>query len=383
MIHVVIDTSIYRSDPKRVKPAFRALARLLRGKKVQLHIPYYVKKEFLSQQVTTIVGAITSIHNTANDILRAIRHSRVGSYAEQVKSEATTVLQDAAKCVEEEFEGWLTEHYAVEHSIKPDHAQRVTADYFKGAPPFKSAKNRLDFPDSFIWQTILDLAKDMMKLYVIANDGALYDAAAKDSRMIAFKTLDEFVQQPECQSALGALTDETVKINIERAKATISMHQQSLEDMIENGIIGALDDMTVHHSSIPDDNHEGLIYLVDAPLELSFDFNKIEYYGANELGVPFEAYVECTLNYAIFKADYYVLPDERAKQISITDRNEHYFDADEDYVVRTNGTLTLKLNLEQLETVDITDYDIAYMIEDAVYNVEVEDVSVASHYEKD
>jgi rRNA-processing protein FCF1 len=69
MIQVVLDTSIYRMDPKRNKAAFRAFTRLCTASKVQLHIPYFVKHEFLSQQRSALENALTAIQTTQRQLL--------------------------------------------------------------------------------------------------------------------------------------------------------------------------------------------------------------------------------------------------------------------------------------------------------------------------
>jgi hypothetical protein len=179
MQHVVVDTSIYRSDPKRSKAAFRALARLARARKIQIHVPYYIKKEFLTQQYSQLTGAIEGIQGHANAILRKTGHRKFEKYAKTTERDASTLIKKAITWADEEFNEWLKECHAIEHRVKPEHGLRVTDDYFSGAPPFTSAKHRNDIPDSFIWQTILDLERKHTPLYVIANDGALCQSASK------------------------------------------------------------------------------------------------------------------------------------------------------------------------------------------------------------
>ncbi len=201
-------------------------------------------------------------------------------------------------------------------------------------------KNRNDIPDSYLWQTILDLAKKYKPLQVEANDGSVYDAAAGVQGIVAYKKLSEFIDTPECRAALEALADEAVAENIERAgELSPRTAQEQLEIFVGMAIIGELDGKTVTDHRIPDDNNEGMIYMTNA---------------ASEIGIPFEAIIECTLNYAIFKADYYGLDEDKMAKISIDERNEHYFDADEDYRIKATGTLLIKLDTEKLRDEEIT-----------------------------
>ena len=143
---------------------------------------------------------------------------------------------------------------AIAGKIKPEHAVRVVADYFEGAPPFSSAKHRNDIPDSFIWQTILDVAGTKKRVYVIAQDGELFKAAKKLSNATGYTSLDEFVESGDFQKAIEELTTETMARNIARAKRIFPKNESSLEALVQSDIVEALAGRKVRDSSIPDDN---------------------------------------------------------------------------------------------------------------------------------
>jgi hypothetical protein len=379
MLHVVVDTSIYRADPKRKKTAFRALTRLGRGHKIQLHIPHYVKREFLSQQCAAIAEAINAIERGAGDILRKSDQKKLEAYGRKTSKNARELLKDAEALANEEFSQWVRDTHAIEHPIDPAHAQRVTDDYFSGAPPFTSAKHRQDLPDSFIWQTALDLSRKHSPLHVIAADGAIYDSASQNNRMTPHKTLESFIQTPVCQTALKELMDKFVATNVERVKAELHRAHAGLAHMVERDIVNALHGRTVYDSRIPDDNNEAMILSVGAPGNLTFDFLGVEYYGASELGVPFTTAVECMLSYAIFKADYVTMSEQKTKHISIGELNDHYFDAEEDYTVDVSGILSLTLDIERLQDDDLTDNDIDDLINDADDEVEILETEISGY----
>jgi hypothetical protein len=149
--------------------------------------------------------------------------------------------------------------------------------------------------------------------------------------------------------------------------------KQQLEHAVNNKIDSALYGKTVTDPSILDDNNEGMVYMINEPSKVDFDFEKVEYYGESEMGVPFDGVTECTLNYAIFRGDYFVMDEERLAHISLGDRNEHYFDADEEYPIRATGTLQITLDQEKLRNDEITDEEIEELCDDAEYNLEVDD----------
>ena len=267
--------------------------------------------------------------------------------------------------------------HAIEHNVKPDHGKRVADDYFGGAPPFSSVKHRPDIPDSFIWQTVRDLAKEHGTLHVVVADGALLKAASDNKNMAAHESLEAFIETPHCQTMLKELAKEAVTANVGRVSDLLAREKSGLARMVETDIVNALHGRTVYDDSIPDDNNEGMIFSVYSPHELTFDFANLEYYGAGDIGIPFEALVECELNYAIFKADYFVLSDERTKTISIGERNEHYFDADEDYVIKAEGILSLQLDTKRLENEDIEDSEMKELIGAADHDVEITETAVS------
>jgi hypothetical protein len=376
MQHAVIDTSIFHRDRKRNKAAFRALERLLRGHMVQLHLPFWVKQEFLSQQVADLTERRERISTDTNAILRLSDDKGLAAFAQSTLKNTKEYQTDVAVLATAEFEGWLRATNSIEHDVAPTHGQRVTDAYFAGTPPFTKAKQREDLPDNFIWQTILDLTESYGKLHVIANDGALYKAAKDCRNIIAYKTLEDFIQTQECQQALKGLSDQAVAANVDRASELLRATSANLKGVFVSDLPSALDGKDVHSRRIPDDNNEGVIIEVGEPEDVTFDFDAVEYYGASELGVPFETSVECTLNYAIFIADYYTLSDDEQARISISERNEHYFDADEEYTVKVSGTLSIKIDARELEREDLQDEDLTELIADAEYTIEIVEVII-------
>jgi ElaB/YqjD/DUF883 family membrane-anchored ribosome-binding protein len=320
---------------------------------------------------------LKDIRNLAQELRSVTLDEAISGFAEDTKESAYELRGKAGDLLKQEWEQWLTDVGADECPIDPSHGTRVMEDYFAGKPPFKAVKNRNDIPDGFILQTIVDLAKRYQPLHVVANDGAMRAAAAGINGVIAHDKLAAFIDTQECRAALEALAEEAVAENVQRAGSLLSRAMRQLKDAVGSEITTELDGKTVTDASIPDDNNEGMIYMMNDPNEVRFDFEKVEYYGDSEIGVPFEAITECTLNYAIYKADYYVLDEEKQAQISIGERNDHYYDADEDYPIKATGTLQIKLDAEKLRNEEITDDEIVELFDDAEYTVTVDELEVA------
>jgi PIN domain len=377
LIHVVIDTSIYRSDPKREKAAFRALTRLCWSRLVQLHLPHYVKREFLSQQQSAMNEALNQIRTAAKAITRNSQHDELVKYVTSVIKEAEGVGGRSQAWVTDEFEKWVRGVEAIEYPLAADHAQRVTDQYFAGDPPFRSMKKRDDIPDSFIWQTIVDLSEKYKPLHVIAQDGGVLSAAQKSEGMIGHNKIDDFINLPECQDTLRALMrDENVRNNLTRSTVILREQTKLLEGMVNKDIEKALEGRVVRSHLIPSDDQEAIILVVDDNGEISFDFGRVEFFGSAEVGIQFLMNLNCTLNFRILKSELENLSRSRMRNIVTEDLSRSYLAAVEDYPIAVSGLLSVQLGPESLETISLDDVQIAQVIKDAKSSVEVEDVTV-------
>jgi hypothetical protein len=347
------------------------------GKKAQLHVPYFVKHEFITQREEEIRKQIKAIRRAIHEISESTAHEELEAFVKNTQKETTTIKENLLDYPTEEFSTWLDNCHAIVHPIASEHGERVAEDYFKGTPPFKNVKNRADIPDSFVWHMVVDLVQKHKPLHVVANDNALYSAAKATENMIAYKTLEEFSNSPQCQDALKELTNEILAKNLERVQALLPKREKDLIEMVESDIVNALNGQTINDSSIPDDNNEGLILMIGSPEDVTFDFEGLEYYGETEFGIPFTTVVDCELNYAIFKSDYFVLDEERTKNMSISERNEHYFDVDEEYPIAVEGVLSIAIDGKPLENEDIDDDEIVDLLTDSSHDVEINEMSVA------
>ena len=377
MIHIVLDTNIFSANRRRDSGPFRALVRLCKSGKVKLHMPYIVKHEFLSQQKQQTQKLMNETWSAASQLTGITSDPTIHKFANNTKTDAENLKDKAVDLVQKEWEKWLKEIGTAEYAIDSSHGERVMSDYFAGGRPFKAAKNRNDIPDSFAWHSICDLSKKYQPLHVVTNDSSMYETAATVKEIVPYKSLAAFIETLDCQKALGEIAEEVVAKNVRRAGALLPNLVPRLQAAVSDEIVSALDSETVNDSSIPDDNHQGMIFTVDEPSELNFDFGKIEYYGDSEIGVPFVAVTECELNYAIYKGDYYGLDDRKRKRISIGERNEHYYDADEVYPIRVYATLQIKLDTEELRNEKLKRDELEELFDDAYYTINVGLLEVA------
>lgn len=245
--------------------------------------------------------------------------------------------------------------------------------------PFRSQKNREDFPDAFIWETILEiLDKEKGPIHVVATDGGLYKTAAKTDGIIAHKTLKDFIDSPQCQASLTALKKHVVRTNLKRVTGSLADVFGKLELQFAANIGEELDGKDVFSNKIPNDTGDGRVFGVYETYEdLEFDFDNVEYYGEGEISIPFCAKIpDCTVTYAIQKGEYHMLDHSKQKRISVDDLTEHYYDAEEEFTVTVMGTLLVKLDLKKLSKDELHQKDLGVLFDSAEYRLAIDDVEI-------
>jgi len=376
MLHVVLDTSIYTGNAKRDSSPFRALVRLAQAGVVQIHIPEVVRREFTGQQREKIEVPLKEMIATLKKLRRTNGGDEFGTFANDTINAARVKAAGAKDASEAEFGRWLNSVKAIDHRISLEEAQGALDGYFSGEPPYKSIKNRQDIPDAFIWLAISNLAKQHESLHFVVADNTLRAAADACENIFTYPTLDEFIQDPECQDALTEISaNENRSANRERLLGRLPKIEKGLSEQLESLMVGVLDGKDVQHPSIPDDNNEGMVIGVGEVSDVTFNFDSTEYYGEDDIGIPFDALAECTLNYAIFKADYYSLDEDKMDRMSIDERNRHYYDVDEDYSLRVSGVLTLKIDGDMLED-ELDDSELDDVILQSDSDIDIQEIAV-------
>lgn len=374
MMHVVADTTVYRADSRREKAAFRALSRLACAGHLMLHIPEIVRREFISQErdqySTNVQALLTEFHHLA-------KRSLPGAVAEFVAGsirELASLSADLGNFSEAEFGKWAEQLSATIHPIVESHGARVVEAYFAGTPPFRDPKRRDDFPDAFLWQAVLDLAASHTPLFVISSDKGILKAARGTHDVIPFASLEEFVASEPFQAVLKAHFAST---NFKALVTLLPQHLDLISSAIANELVDKLAGQAVRSDQIPDDNSEAMISMVGEPVNLDLEISAAVDHGGALFVVPFSLETECLLDYAIFKADFYALPEDKADSIGTTDLNNHYYSAQENYQIRVRGLLSIEVDAEILKGSDLTEDDLSGILEDATISIDsIEDIEV-------
>jgi hypothetical protein len=235
-------------------------------------------------------------------------------------------------------------------TVQPHHANLVVNSYFDGSPPFKQIKNREDFPDAFIFESVKDLKAQLGEtvLHFVVADNVLREALSQINGVVMHKDLNEFVQCQEVeilarQSDVEKLWNEVYK--------TILPNLPSLEEIFRDSIRAMSVELTykqVTHQNIPEDNQEAVISAIYEPEKVSFDWENTKNYGAGLITIPFEFETISEIEFNIYRADAFTINARIWIEYKDIETN-HYFDAGGEVKVAVRGTTSVQFENKKFE----------------------------------
>lgn len=357
---IIIDTNIYHKDQARSKLPFLALSRLCKAGVVQLHIPYIVEREFQTHLVACAKDKLEATKKGLEYLMQyEINVERLNSIKvllENLLTQENAIIGN----VKTSFITWLDSVGAVRHSVSESNARAAFEAYFLGTSPLSSPKIRADIPDAFIFQTIVELSKVSAQLFVISADGKIAQASKALEGVSVLKSLDSFIKSDSIQAEILHLD---VVENLPIIRAELRTYEAENNEFFyvllyeaNEKIIGR----TVHSHSIPDDNHEATIQGYCDPENIKLDLNNLSNFGGGEFGLPYSYTSTVTLIYYIYKSDYYALRDDVS--LSVTDHNDHYFEAEEEREVTVRGMLKImildgnvQISIDSVDSVELSE----------------------------
>lgn len=372
MIDVVIDTSIYRTDPKREKAAFRVLTKLATNGFVQVHIPHLIEREFSTQQI----ALLDTTFGDSKKFLSSIRKKVSESLTNEVHSieKAIEALRENAEAeISTSLSNWAAEISAEIHPTQPHHGDLVLTAYFSGGDPFSQPKERKDFPDAFIYQTIRDLVRQKEAIHVVSADENLRNSCAKLKGVKTYDALDEFLKSAPCVEAAHHL-DHLEKLNL--FSLHIGAYAADFTAHINRFLLNYLPYKSFEDTHFKSDDNCGAVEMMDEPEDIEIDEGKIEILGVDTLLVPFSCHLGALVYYPIFAADYWAMADNETLGISVShDENssDHYLEANEEVTLEIRGTFSISFEFEQGEKITNPETDFASYLADA--EVTLEDVN--------
>jgi hypothetical protein len=289
-----------------------------------------------------------------------VRRGLTPALSEVIKSISTSIeanIQPVLDDVEAEIVVWAESIGAERHPITAEQANSAMEAYFKGESPLTVPKDRKDIPDSFIFQTILTIAQQGLPLRVIAEDGKINKSSSNVANTVAYKSLQGFIESAEIQTEileldvvdnLAAIASELRKYEEDSGEFAAEVYSHAGKKIMWR---------TLHSQSIPDDNHQAAISGYNDPEDIEFDFKSLSYFGSGAFGLPFSFKMNVEGLFYVFKGDYFALEEE--KMPSITDHNDHYFQATNEFEVLVSGLMAVNIDpqfFQAEEEQDIEDY---------------------------
>ena len=319
MIHVVLDTSIYRRNPRLDSKEFTLLQGISSTEQVTLHVPFVVEREFATQLEHDQRRRLDTAFRAISKALAFDPHGPHSAHlAEQFE-----VLQAALSGLVHEraaaFIHWLEDACAVRHPLTLEQASNALDAYFSGAPPLKEPKVRKDIPDSFVFQKLLELHQTHgSQLRVVVADQSLADAV-RDAGIPVWATLREFLTSPDVQSLVA---EQVIATN----QPAVDNHVLALAEKSTEIIAKALEQALLSdEATIQYGNHfpgeSGQIYLSGIAIPHDVHIGDVEYIGGTVFLANIAASVELMYEYPLPTHDALALD---ATKFSVSPLNDHY-----------------------------------------------------------
>lgn len=365
---VILDTNIYRSNPRRDNLPFSALSRLCKADVVQLFVPYIVLREFQTQQSIQCKKHLAAVISSARSLgSHPGTPEDLGPQLTQLVDQLTARDAEIVSGTEQYFLSWIEDNKAAVVELSAGQAQAAMEAYFVGGAPLKEPKVRNDIPDSLIYQAVRELASS--PLTFICEDEKLRSACAAIAGVTTFSSLVEYIESASVQEEIkeldviqkiGPIVDAMQKFEDETSEFTSTVRRQLGEALMWKKI---------ESRSIPDDNHEATISGYSEPEDIDLDFDEAAYFGGGEFGIPFTATLQVEGTYYLFKGDVY-RAEERS--VSLSDHNDHYYEAEESFQVVVEGLVKVHCNRDAIDPDEI-DVAIAEVAIDSLGTVQLVD----------
>lgn len=356
MIRVVIDTNSLPRNPSSPSAAHKRTISLIEEGVLQVLMPHVVAEEWRTQQLEHLRKQLQKAGEALKDILGS-GHMEGHNGQAALNAAATAIVQtapDIDAISHQALQRLLDDLQTQIIPMANEHGARVTAAYFKGSPPFSSAKSRKDFPDALIFEAIADLTgtDPARHLVVVTADQNFAKHLSTLPGCTCVATLEALVESdPVKQLAGGIALEAKWRQAMPAIVAAVRDHEDDLfTSSFVNSFVNKLASLTAKHPSIPSDNNDAIVSMVDDPENIEIDWNNVEDYGPGLLRVPFTCTSEVLLDFLIYHADAFHQPDCIKVQLADYEATP-FFDAQAYATAEVAGFIAIELH-DWLEEID-------------------------------
>ncbi|MBW2740174.1 MAG: DUF4935 domain-containing protein [Deltaproteobacteria bacterium] len=348
MIHLVLDSSIFRQKPRLDSLEFKSIAYLAQKNNIRLHVPYFVEGEFVSflenKQEERIDRAIKHLEAASKYKNTGPATINILELLENVKSTKKEIIIERSRS----FIDWLSEINAERYPLNEQETQKALDAYFYGKLPLKEPKVRKDIPDSFIFQTILSLKEEYkVDLYAVIHDNSLREACEK-SGLKCFDDLSKFIELNFIQELLKQKLIDDNKVRVFKYIIELTNSKdESILDAVESLLLSD-EYRIISGGNVPGESDE--IYVSGADRPHSIEYEEVEYFGGSLFIVYFWSLVELTYEFPAFHYDTYDL-DRDKYYIGYIDKNFMQIETTDEF--RFTGRVELDFDVELADIHDI------------------------------
>ena len=372
MIHVVLDTNIYRSNPNRDNLHFKALEKLAKADLLCLHIPYIVLREFQTQQrgiySKDLAKTVSGLSGLSRKLLDKNIAEKLSAAKLEIEDESENILSNA----ENQITNWAKNIGAQIQPLCLDQANLALEAYFQGKPPLKSAKNRGDIPDSFIVQSIYKLHSDVGKIHAVAGDDKIREALSKEESISTYKSLSDFIESELIQNELQEVDLIDSVGAIVTAIQEFEDKSSEIQCFLSSNIGKFIDWETFSELSTSDDNNEATISSYGETKDIKLNFTGSGYYGNGQFGIPFKLKIPVVVTYHIFKSDYHSMDPEIEHVPWISAHNDHYYETEACFELCISGLVSITIDRFNINLNDLSES----VVEDGFKISETMDIEV-------
>ncbi|MDP8207677.1 MAG: PIN domain-containing protein [Candidatus Electryonea clarkiae] len=346
MIHVILDSTIFRQDPKRKSAPFQMLVKLGIAHQLVLHIPYYVKYEFLTNRQEEYSKSLRAIATNLNNLTRQPLSNKLKDELEGQKLVFNSLTPEILEWVEHDFDSWCDEIGAMIRPIENHHGLKMSEMYFTGKAPFRKQKFREDFPDAFIYLNAIELANTLDTLVFVTNDSQLQKAFKGISNISFFDNLEDFIRSETIASVLEKFDAE---INLDSIINTIKRNKYQIKDIASEKLYIALFGYGITDPLIKSDNHQAMLFSYTIPSDINLDFKYIEHMGGVVFIIPFDFQMDAKVHYKSTESPLYSDTPDFNDMIEIAEfRNRLYRAIEEELPLEITGHIVVSIDLERI-----------------------------------
>ena len=340
IINIFMDTNILPREPSKFDNVLlKRLCTLSESKILQIYLSEVVGLEWKTQLKEKMEEDVKTAIAASHQLKKNSWFNELdGSYAlNEADNYLKKVLPEIQNIVERKVGATLKDMSANIVPIKEHHGCNVINDYFNGNPPFKDAKSREDFPDSFIYQCVKDLvSKKDFEIQCITADKNLESALLTLTGVSVHKSIYDFLQSKTTEEITKKLKVELRwRKTFANLKPTLPKLKGSIKKMLETKLVDEVTHKYVEHPEIPSDDNEALIDGIYEIIDLAIEWNGIKNIGPQIITVPFSITCDADLEFPVYHMNAYNVPD--GVHVS-------YGDHEEDYYFYASGRVTLQID---------------------------------------